>query len=317
MKEIFETSQKDHEDQIDLKELYVALIKGKWAIAIISIIFSFGSILYSLNLPNIYQAQALLAPQKPNSSISASIQNYSALAGIAGINVPSQISDDKPLKAIKKLNSLSFFAENFLPNIFLPNLMAFNSWDQNTNIISYKKNLYNASDDKWLINSSTNNKHKPSAQDAFIVFKSKYININEDKKSRFVTISIKHESPYIAKKWVEIFVNEINYLYRKKDKEKSELAVEYFYNKINETNYAETKELIASLLQQEIQKLALIEANKFYVYEYIDHPAVMEHKSEPNRSFICIVGSILGFLISIITVLLKHFYFKYQNPTNN
>lgn len=315
MKEIFETTQKDQEDLIDLKELYVGLLKGKWIIITITIIFALGSVLYSLNLPNIYKAEALLAPQKPNSGISASIQNYSALASIAGINLPSQISDDKPLKAIKKLNSLSFFTENFLPNIFLPNLMAFNSWDQNENTLLYKENLYDVSANKWLINK--NNKKKPSAQDAFIVFKSKHININEDKKSRFVTISIKHESPYIAKKWVEVFVDEINYLYRKQDKEKSELAIEYLYNKINETNYAETKELIALLLQQEIQKLALIEANKFYVYEYIDYPAVMEHKSEPNRSFICITGSILGFLISIFITLMKHFYFKNQNIISN
>ena len=45
---------------------------------------------------------------------------------------------------------------------------------------------------------------------------------------------------------------------------------------------------MAELQQQEIQKLTLMEASEFYVFEYIDPPAVMEKKSEPSRAMICI-----------------------------
>ena len=53
------------------------------------------------------------------------------------------------------------------------------------------------------------------------------LNLNEDKKTGFVTISIKHQSPYIAKQWTELIVNEINKFYRQKDKLESEKAARY------------------------------------------------------------------------------------------
>ena len=52
--------------------------------------------------------------------------------------------------------------------------------------------------------------------------------------------------------------------------------------------------------------MTLIEASEFYVFDYIDPPAVMEQKSEPGRALICIIGAFLGAFLSIIIVLLRH-----------
>ena len=48
---------------------------------------------------------------------------YSGIAGLAGINLPTQANESNGLKAIEKVNSC-FFTENLMPNIFLPDLMA-------------------------------------------------------------------------------------------------------------------------------------------------------------------------------------------------
>ena len=61
-----------------------------------------------------------------------------------------------------------------------------------------------------------------------------------------------------------------------------------------ETNLVEIKEVLATLLQQETKKLTLIEANEYYVYEFIDPPAVMEKKSQPQRALICILAALFG-----------------------
>ena len=76
------------------------------------------------------------------------------------------------------------------------------------------------------------------------------------------------------------------------------------------TNYSEVKMAISQLLQEETKKLALIEANQSYIFEYIDPPAVMEKKSEPKRSLICILSALLGGLLSIIFVLIKNYAFR-------
>ncbi len=50
------------DDEIDLRELFGALWKGKWIIIATTFVFAVGAILYALSLPNIYKSDALLAP---------------------------------------------------------------------------------------------------------------------------------------------------------------------------------------------------------------------------------------------------------------
>jgi len=82
---------------------------------------------------------------------------------------------------------------------------------------------------------------------------------------------------------------------------------------IAQTSFAEIKQVIAQLLQQKTQQLTLIEVSDFYVFEYIDPPVVMETKSEPKRSIICILGALIGFIVGIIIVLIRHYALKTEN----
>ena len=66
----------------------------------------------------------------------------------------------------------------------------------------------------------------------------------------------------------------------------------------------------AALLFSKTKKLTLIEANKYYVFDYIDPPVVMEKKSEPNRSLICIFSALLGGMLGILLVLLRYYIFS-------
>ena len=76
------------------------------------------------------------------------------------------------------------------------------------------------------------------------------------------------------------------------------------------TGFSEIKKVLAELLQEETKKLTLIEANQSYVFDYIDPPAVMEKKSEPTRSTICILSALLGGIFSIFLVLVRYYVFK-------
>jgi LPS O-antigen subunit length determinant protein (WzzB/FepE family) len=76
------------------------------------------------------------------------------------------------------------------------------------------------------------------------------------------------------------------------------------------TGLSEIKQVIAELLQEETKKLTLIEANQYYVFDYIDPPAVMEKKSEPKRALICIFSALLGGMLSLLFVLIRHYAFS-------
>lgn len=302
--------QEHHDEIIDLKEIWIALLQGKWVIFSVTSLISVVAIIYSLNLPNLYQSKAILVPVESTSNISGALQSYGGLASLAGVSLPSQASDSNSIKAIQKLNTLSFFENNILPNIFLPNLMALKSWNQKTKELAYNNEIFNSTSNTWIRDFSYPRKKIPSAQESYIAFQSQHIELSEDKKTGFVTISIKHQSPHIAKKWLELVVKEINSFYREKDKLEAQKAVKFLNKQISTTSFSEIKQVMAGLLQQQTQKLILIESSEYYVFDYIDPPALMENKSEPRRSVICIIASILGFMLGMFLTILKHFMTK-------
>lgn len=300
----------ENSDGIDLRKFLYVLLNGKWIIISVTSFISILGVIYSLYLPNIYESKAVLVPVSPSSNISGALGAYSGLAGLAGINIPSRGLEGNSEEAIKKLSSLSFFENNILKNISLPDLMAVRSWDSKTNKLSYDDSIYKEKTNAWVRKYSYPQKQIPSAQESFEKFYNNHFNLTVDKISGFITISIKHQSPLLAKEWADLVIYEINSFYRQKDKSESEKAVSYLNGQIEMTTISEVKIAVSQLLQEETKKLALIEANDFYVFEYIDPPAVMEQKSEPKRAIICILFSFLGAILSVIYVLINHYVIK-------
>jgi LPS O-antigen subunit length determinant protein (WzzB/FepE family) len=296
------------EDNVDLKELFYVLLDGKRIIVSVTAFVSIIGVIYSLLLPNIYESKALLVPVNSSSGITGALGGYGSLAGLAGISLPASDDVGNSKKAIQKISSLSFFENNIMPNIFLPDLMAIKSWNSNTNTVVFDKNIYNVNSNTWIRDYSYPQQQIPSAQETFEVFRTEHLTLSEDKKSGFSTLSVKHQSPFIAKEWAELIVNEVNSFYRQKDKLESEKAVSYLNEQISMTALSEIKQVLAQLLQEETKKLTLVEANEFYVFDYIDPPAVMELKSEPSRAVICILSALLGGMLSIVFVLIRHYF---------
>ena len=285
-------------DEIDIKSLFKTIFDSKRLIIISTVLFSLIALIYSLSLSNIYQSTALLSPVDDQSSSSQSLNNIGGLASLAGINI-SSTSGGNSTKAITKITTLSFFEENILPNIFLPDLMAVRTWDEESNSVIYDSS-YSVQDGKW--------NEIPHPQTSYKEFISR-LQVSQDYETKFLTISIKHESPYIAKEWAELVVNEINDFFRAKDKREAESAMKFLNSQMALTNYTEIKQVVAEILKQKMQQLTLIEANEFYVFSYLDQPAVARKKIEPTRSSICILGTIFGFMLGVLIVLVRG-YFK-------
>ena len=317
MQDPYSNKSSDSKGEIDLQEILNVLLHGRWIIVSLTAFFSTIAVIYSLLLPNIYESKALIAPVNPSSAIGGALKSYSSLAGLAGINFPSGSAEGNSAKAIQKIQTLSFFEENIFSKIYLPDLMALKAWDSETNTVVFNENLFDINTNSWIRDYSYPKHQIPSAQESFLVFTKQHIRVSEDKNSGFITLSIKHQSPFLAKQWVELIVDEINNFYRKKDKAESEKAVIYLNQQISGTSLSEIKEVLANLLQDEIKKLALIEANKFYVFDYIDTPAVMEKKSEPKRALICFLGTLLGGMLGIFLVFIRHYVFKKKSLLNS
>lgn len=290
-------SKSKSNDEIDVKYLFKIIFDERRIIFALTAIFSVIAVIYSLSLSNIYKSSALLSPVADNSGTNQSFNNIGGLAGLAGINI-SSLSSGKSTKAIAKITTLSFFENNILPNIFLPDLMASTNWDEESNTVLYDEGLFNTQDQKWT--------RTPSPQKSFKKFL-RVMEVSQDSTTGFVRISFKHHSPYVAKDWTELVVQEINDSFRTLDKLEAQASMDYLNDQMALTSYSEIKEVIAQILKQKMQQLSLIEANEFYIFSYIDSPAVEEEKVEPSRTKISIFGAVLGLLLGILTVITRDY----------
>ena len=292
------TKTSSNPDEIDLRKLLHVIWSGKWVIIALTTSLSIIAVLYSISLPNVYKSEALLSPVVSEVGSSGAMNNIGGLASLAGINLRTQ-SAGNSTKALKKLRTYSFYEDNILPNIFLPDLMAFKSWDSKNNKLLYDKNVYDHENQTWS--------KIPSPQKSYKNFQ-KILAFTQDYDTGFITISIRHESPYIAQEWTSLIVNQLNDFFRSNDKREAQAAMDFLNTQMAQTSYTEIKQVIAELLQNKMQQLTLIEASDFYVFSYLDPPKVMEEKIEPNRKSISILGAVLGGLLGILIVIIREFF---------
>ena len=95
------------DDEIDLRELFLVLWRGKGLITIVTGLAAIVSVVVALSMPNIYQSTAVLAPKSGGGSggLSSLASQYGGLASLAGINLGGLGGDgmSKPAIAIEKM----------------------------------------------------------------------------------------------------------------------------------------------------------------------------------------------------------------------
>ncbi|MDA8862055.1 Wzz/FepE/Etk N-terminal domain-containing protein [Gammaproteobacteria bacterium] len=306
-------SNHNHSDIIDLKQLFYILWNKKIFISTVTVIFAVFSIFYALSLPNIYKSKATLSPTSSNDSLSSQLSSFSSLANIAGVKIPGgEVS--KTQEAIKRINSLEFFSKHIFPEIKLENLMAVSQWIPEKNIILYDSNIFDIKGSKWVREVTYPYKVIPSKQEAFNVYRD-ILSISEDSTTSFVTLVVKHESPYISKRWVDLIIKSINLSMREEDKKISQNSLEYLNDFLESTNIKSIRDTISVLQEEQMKTLMLTSSSDSYIFKTIDSAVVPELKSEPKRSLICILGTILGFITSILIVLIVNYFKKTQQKT--
>lgn len=291
------------EDEIDFIELFYVLWEKKFFIASISSIFFLISVIYSLILPNIYKSVAFLAPVEVESQ-GGMFREYTGMASLAGIALPSS-SATQAQEAVARIQSFDFFSNHVLPSIQLEDLLAVTKWNRASNTLVYDKSEFNPESRQWVRKVSLPKLTIPSAQEAYEEYQ-EIMSIFVEKKTEYVTLSIEHESPYIAQEWVELVLNQIDRLMRDKEKREATNSVKYLNSLAPTINYEGIKKALSSLQQEQMKRLMMVEANENYVFKVLDSPIVPEKKSGPFRFLIVIAVSLIGIIISALSVLAQH-----------
>lgn len=300
--------QQSADDEIDLRELFAAIWQGKWLIIAVTSIFTVAAVFYALSLPNIYKSEALLAPVSDQSGLKMPGQ-LGGLAALAGVSLGGAGGSDKTglaMEIIKSREFLGHFIEKH--DLFIP-IMAAEGWNRNDNSLIIDPDIYNTETREWVRAAEPPFQAKPSVLETHEKFM-KLFTISQDKTSGMVKISIEHYSPFQAKHWVDELVKAINEEMRQRELAEAQRSIAYLTSQIEQTSIADVRSMLYSLIEEQTKTVMLANVREEYVFKTVDPAFVAEKKAAPKRALMVILAVMLGFMLSALIVLVRHFSLK-------
>lgn len=295
------------DDEIDLLELWNALLVRKFLILFLFILGVVVSIGIALWLPNIYTSTATLVPseEQKGGGLSALASQFGGLASLAGVNIGGGATNDKASVAIEIANSRQFRVRFVHEHHLEVALMASNGVNKKTGELKIDSNIYDVQQQKWVRHVSEGKSAVPTDWELFKVI-NKLITITQDKKSGFVTVSVDFYSPQLAKQWTDWFIADLNQYMKNRDQVEAKRNIAYLKQQLEKTSVADMQTVFYQLIEEQTKTLMLSEVNPEYVFKTLDPAVVAEEKTKPKRALIVILGGILGGMFGVLIALIKY-----------
>lgn len=296
-----------YDDEIDLRELFGVLWGNKIKIIGITAVFAVVSVIYALSVPNQYKASALLAPaQQQSGGLSGALGQLGGLASFAGVSIGGGESSEAQV-AQEIMKSWSFIEGFIADNDLAVEVYAAEGWSRESNQLKFDNDVYAVKTNTWLVeNDNIGRVGPPTSWQLFEKF-SEMLVVSEDKKSGLISISIEYYSPQIAKQWLDLYISSINKHMQARQVVKVSNNIEYLEAQIEKTSITEMQEVFYTIIEEQIKSQMLAEASPDYAFVAVSPSMVPEEKSQPKRALICILGTLLGGILSVLTVLVLHF----------
>ncbi|WP_417436023.1 Wzz/FepE/Etk N-terminal domain-containing protein [Idiomarina abyssalis] len=292
------------DDEIDLRELFGIVWEGKWWIIAITFVFAVGSVIYSLSLPDIYKAEATLAPTEESQGQGLGGE-LGGLANLAGISVGSG-RVDKVTMAMEIMKSRQFIRNFVEKHNILPEIMAVKEWHQSSDKLIFNEEVYNAETKEWVREVEPPKQPEPTSWEYVNAFKGSLLIEKNENTPGLIKLAITHQSPSVAHRWVEWLIQDINNHMRQRDIQEAQSSMDYLQKELSETNLSSMQQVFYQLIEKQIQTIMLANVRPEYVFQVLDPSVVPEQRDSPSRALICIVGTFLGGFLSLLAVFIRH-----------
>ena len=204
------------------------------------------------------------------------------------------------------MRSRGFIEEFISENNLAVEVFAAKGWDMASNQLDIDSDLYDVGSSQWVRDIPKGKVLVPSGWELFKKF-SEMFSVSDDKKTGMVSISVEYFSPQLAKEWVDRLVIGINQHMQSRKLEKVNINIQYLEAQIEKTSIAEMREVFYTIIEEQIKSKMLAEASPEYAFVTVSPAMVPEEKSQPKRALICILGTLLGGMLSVLWVLVRHY----------
>lgn len=301
----------EFDDQINVFRAIEILMKEKILIIVVTAIFAVSSIIYSLLVTETYSSKTVLVLRtdvvSDISSRSAGLGSLgglaSSLTGLSGVGVSSSRKD----YVLTRLTSLDFF-EQYIFDEVAPEIFATKSWDYANKRLIYNSELYDEKTSRWQTD-DMGRTLRPSSELAHRDFLGS-LSLSDDKKTGFISMQFSSISPVLSHKVVELMVSSANREMHVLDKKSAEETLMFLRNTINQESDIEIRDVLYSLLSDQLIKLAFTNLSDEYFLLPVVPAKVPERRSYPSRSIIVILSTLFGGILSCCFVVIRSSYLR-------
>ena len=300
------TSQENNEpvfeDEVDLRELISVVWKEKIVIIVATGVVALSSIFISLSLTNYYTSEAVVIARDQQDT---PLSEFSGLASLAGVNLDN--AGNSLFKMMAIIESREFVKHLITFDDVLPSIMAAKSYDASSQELYFDPEVYDSETKTWTREVPVNRALEPSYLEAHKEYL-EMISMVKDKLTGHISIGVEHVSPVFAKEFLTLIIQEANNLNREIDIESSSKALTYLTAELSQTPQLEVKKSISKLIEHQFETRMMASIHDDYVLIPLEPPFIPERKSGPIRSLIVILSTLVAGLVSVMTVLIRHYF---------
>ena len=299
-----ETTSRDN-DEIDLRELFGALWRGKFVIALCVIAAISLASLYLRTAERKYTVTYVFAPVASDDT-GPNLSGLGGLASLAGVSLPSSSSGDfKTFKYLLKSEEVASFVledEELVRKIFASEWSAESEMYQRPADGPYTPHIRTLK--KLLTGQGPSAYVAPNAarlsdwmRDAF--------SASEDRDTGFLTLSSETSEPAMMLAVIERVTRETDRLLKERYIQSSEQTMGFYQQQLARARAREHREALAKLIAQEDQKLMLASKGSFFVAEPLTNPSVSLDPTSPKASLVLALSVVLGGFFGAALVLIR------------
>ena len=300
-------STRPYDDNIDIKRLLSVLWADRVMIISVTILFAIGSVLIAISIPNQYKATAVLAPaQSDGGGLSSALGQLGGLASLAGVTIGEASSSDSQI-AQRIMKSWSFIDAFIADNNLEVEVYAVKGWNAGSGELQIDEKIFDEVENLWLLeDDDTGALRSPSSWELYEVFR-EMLSVSQDKQSGLVTVSVEYFSPEAAKRWTDLYIKAINKHMQTRQVAKVTNNINYLEDQIAKTSIAEMREVFYTIIEEQTKNKMVAEASPDYAFVTVSPSMLPEEESKPRRALICVLGTILGGMLAVLTAFVRNY----------
>jgi len=293
------------EDEIDLRELWQTILKGKKIIVRVVIIIVSMTLLYALKSPNIYKSEVVLIPTAEASG--PSLGGLGGLAAMAGVSVAGGGSMTPDIAFSSLLNNYEFMKKFVEKNKIVEHYSDVNV-DENYVFALGFRGIY----DLFRSEPSDDDLEDiPYDEKAYKIIEAlqKNFSISSDKKTALITVSYMDSDRMYPPQMINTFLRDASKYLVDNNLRIINTKLLYFEKEMRKAEGFELRQSLSTMISKILQDKVMIQSKVYYQCDVLTEPSVayIKDKTKPKRGLILVVAFVTSIILGIFLVFFLEF----------